>query len=131
MSAISENSGEDTTHGELYFQQGPSLAESTMQRYNGNNGGSNSNSFNNQVATSKHPITGLQHPYDQEPDYLNHFLLGFRGCYNCVETTHFRTQDCPTGNSDSLIYFDLCFQHAATGFSTGVTFSKKILCTST
>ena len=23
------------------------------------------------------------------------------------------------------IYFDLCFQHAATGFPTGVTFSKK------
>ena len=30
MSAINENSREDTSHGELYFQQGPSLAESTM-----------------------------------------------------------------------------------------------------
>ena len=26
MSTINENSGEDTSHGELYFQQGPSLA---------------------------------------------------------------------------------------------------------
>jgi len=114
MSAISENSGEDTTHGELYFQQGPSLAESTMQRYNGNNGSSNSTSVNNQVATRKHPTTGLQHPYDQERDYLSRFPLGFKGCYNCGETTHFRTQDCPTANSasfDKMKFFSEMWAH--------------------
>ena len=70
--------GEDTTRGGLYFQQEPSLAESTMQRYSGNNGSSNSTSFNDQVTKRKHPITGLQHPYDQECDYLSRFPFGFR-----------------------------------------------------
>ena len=59
LSAISGNLGEDTTHSELYFQQGPSLAESTMQPYNGNNGSSDSTAFNDQVATRKHPIQVL------------------------------------------------------------------------
>ena len=111
MSGISENGGEDEAHGNLYFQQGSLLPESTIQRYNRNDDSSDSqqqiNLNNNQAVTRKHPTKGLQHHYDQERSFLSRFLLGFKRCYNCGDPTHFRTQDCPSANSvnfDKMIF---------------------------
>ena len=63
-------------HWQKYYQQGPSQAENTLQRYNG--GGDNNNARNRfknincgNVETRTHPSTGLQHPYDKERDFLS------------------------------------------------------------
>ena len=76
-------------HGNTYFQQQPSLAESTMQKYKGSPPG------RRPVPTKKHPETGLEHPYDMETSYLSRYPLGFRGCFACGGTDHFDTRSCP------------------------------------
>ena len=58
------NNRENADHGQSYFQQGPSLSETTLSRYNENNNGDDTNKSND-VKTRKHPVTGQQHPYDK------------------------------------------------------------------
>ena len=104
------------SHGQKNYQQGPSQAENTLQRYNGggqdNNVGNNfgNNNFHN-VETRTHPGTGLQHPYDKERDFLSRFPLGFEGCYNCGQKDHRNTRDCTmakNGNFDKTHFFQRC-----------------------
>ena len=54
--------------GNLYFQQGPSLAESTMERYKGpsNASGLYKGSDPPDIETKQCRDTGLQHPYNRE-----------------------------------------------------------------
>ena len=118
ISTINKTSEDGEARRNLYFQQGPSLAESTMQRYNGNNDSSDnqqqSNLHHNQVDTRKHSTTGLQHLYNKDRDFLSRFPLGFKGCYNCGDTTHFRTRDCPStnsGNFDKMTFFAEIWAH--------------------
>ena len=85
-------------HGQNYFQQVPSLAVYTLTRYNGGGGNNNvahkftSNNTGN-VETRTHPSTGLQHPYDNERNFLSRFPIGFDGCYNYEKRDHRNTRD--------------------------------------
>ena len=83
----------------LQFQQSQSSAEFTMSKYD--NGKQQYQGRNNgtKVETRLCRDTGLQHPYDKENDYLSRFPEGFRGCFNCGKTDHFRTGDCQLAQS--------------------------------
>ena len=45
----------------------------------------------------KNRTKGLDLLYDTEYDYTSRFPIGFRGCFVCGATYHFRTNDCPFG----------------------------------
>ena len=51
------NNRENANHGQSYFQQGPSLAKTTLSRYNENNN-SDDTKKSNDVENRKHPVTG-------------------------------------------------------------------------
>ena len=61
---------ENADHGQSYFQQGPSLAETTLSWYNENNNGDETKK-SNEVETRKHPVTGQQYPYDKTRNFLS------------------------------------------------------------
>ena len=64
------NNRENPDHGQSYFQQGPSLAETTMSRYNENSNDDETKKLND-VKTRKHLATGQQHPYDKSRKFLS------------------------------------------------------------
>ena len=83
----------------LQYQQSQSSAESTMSRYGSGKQQDQGRSNGSKVETRLCRDTGLQHPYDKENDYLSRFPEGFRGCFNCGKTDHFRTGDCQLAQS--------------------------------
>ena len=90
--------------GQHYYSHSPSLAETTMSRYSsgtGSNTGYN-NTSRPQVVTRAHPSTGLQHPYDKDRNYLSRFPVTFKGCFNCGDTNHWRTKDCPAAQAGTF-----------------------------
>ena len=102
--------------GQNYFSHSPSLAETTMSRYNSGTGSgtSNNDSSRPQVVTRTHPSTGLQHPYDKDRNYLSQFPVTFKGCFHCGDTNHSRTKDCPSaqaGTFDKTKFFSEMWAH--------------------
>ena len=109
---------ENTTPQSINFQNGPSqncaynhgplVIEQTLQCYNPSNSNSKMQYSPIEVKTRPHPDTGIPHPYDESRDFLSRFPLGFRGCYYCGNTDHFRTRDCPAaknGNFNKMQFF--------------------------
>ena len=97
-------------HGHSLFQQGPSLAEQTLSKYNG---GSNNLPQPN-IETRIHPKTGLPHPYTPSTGYLSEYPLGFKGCFNCGKTDHWRSTHCPlrlAGIFDKTRFFKELWAH--------------------
>ena len=98
---------ENADHVQSYFQQGPSLAETTLSRYNENNNGDDKKKSND-VETCTHPVTGQQHPYDKTRNFLSQFPLGFLGCLKCGQLGHRNTWDYLNnrgGNFDKQLFF--------------------------
>ena len=100
----------------LSYQQGASLAERTIGRYSQPNEYNKPNSFRSQikVETRKHPVTGVEHPYDKDRNFLSRFPLGFKGCFNCGQNDHFSTRNCPmanAGNFDKQTFFSEMWAH--------------------
>ena len=65
----------NSSHGQNVYQQGPSQAKNTLQRYNGGGQDNNvRNKFANNnlrnIETRTHPSTVLQHTYDKERYFL-------------------------------------------------------------
>ena len=80
---------EETVQGNLYFQNSQSIAEQTLSRYHNDNSGKDvSNLRKSHIETRRHPVTGLQHPYDTSRNFLSRFPLGFRGCYATTVGVH-------------------------------------------
>ena len=115
---------EDTTSQNVNFQNGPGqnyaynhgplVAERTLQHCNPINSSSNTQHFPIKVKTRLYPDTGIPHPYDESRDFLSRFPLGFRGCYYCGNTDHFRTRDCPAaknGNFNKMQFFQEMWLH--------------------
>ena len=82
-------------NSQVYFQRGPSLAESTIERYKGPPATTPTQQDRPEVQTKLCRETGLQHPYDSQRDYLSKYPLGFRGCYACGGEGHRNNRDCP------------------------------------
>ena len=96
---------EPRVHNQVYFQRGPSLAETTIERYKGP---APSTESRPEVETRICRDTGLQHPYDREKDYLSKYPVGFRGCYACGKDDHRSSRECPlnqTGQFDKNVFF--------------------------
>ena len=107
------NNRENADHRQSYFQQGPSLVETTLSRYNKTNNGDDTNKSND-VKTRKHPIIVQQHPYDKARNFLSQFPLGFLGCFNCVQLGHSNTRDCLNNRGDKFdkqIFFHKLWPH--------------------
>ena len=97
------------------FQQGPSVAERTICQYTSGGparGGQNSYAPSNKIVDTKtHPETGLQHQFDKENNFLSKFPVDFRGYFNCGQTDHNSTKNCPAannGNFNKLNFFLKC-----------------------
>ena len=104
----------DHARGVAYFQNSASLAETTLARYNEPTNSNPTTRFNADVETRLHPETGLQHPYNKSDDFLSRFPLGFRGCYNCGQTDHRSTKECPLaqrGIFDKKTFFSEMWAH--------------------
>ena len=114
--ALATNSNENSTRGQRYYQQSPSLAETPISRYSGgsnNNGdtGNSSRTISNNIETRTHPDTGLQHPYDKSRDFISQFPIGFEGCFNCGQKDHRNTRECASakaGNFDKQRFLLKC-----------------------
>ena len=76
MQPVNPHHGQDNhNRGQSYWQQGPSLIESTLARY----GDGNVKSTQPTIETRTHPKTGLQHPFSKKKNYLSDYTVGFRG----------------------------------------------------
>jgi len=42
------------------------------------------------VQTKKNNVTGEEHPYDAEYDFVSRFSLRFKGCFICGAENHFQ-----------------------------------------
>ena len=84
----SSSSHQGRHQGQSFFQNSPSLAETTMGKYNG------VSTHPNSIPTKTHPKTGLQHPYNSRKDYLSEYPVTFRGCFNCGSREHWRLEFC-------------------------------------
>ena len=107
---------------QLYFQQGPSRAEQTINKYkNGQEHvnppqqqGAGGNQVKPHVPTRRHPATGLEHPYNPATNYLSKYPLGFRGCFICGSLEHNFAYDCPVkkgGKMDKHQFFAELWTH--------------------
>ena len=66
------------------------------------------------VETRRHPVSGLQHPYDKDRDFLSRFPIHFSGCFNCGGTNYNNTRECPeakNGNFDKKLFFSEMWAH--------------------
>ena len=102
--------GVDPVPGLSYFQQHQSLAEGTLTKYKG----APNDAQKVQVKTKLHPETCQQHPYTESPYYLSDYPVGFRGCFNCGKTDHWRTANCPlkqAGIFDKTRFFNELWAH--------------------
>ena len=67
------------------FAYGRSQAEQTLSKYQ---------------PPQDHPdveiriVQGTQYPFHKPSQHLSKYPVGFRGCYNCGQSDHFRTSDC-------------------------------------
>ena len=64
--------------------------------------------YESKVETRLCQSTGLQHLYNKDNDYLSRYPVGFKGCFNCGKTDHFRTGDCQltqSGKFDKKKFF--------------------------
>ena len=105
--ALATNSNENSTRGQRYYQQSPSLAETPISRYSGgsNNDGDTSNSsctVSNNNETRTHPDTSLQHSYDTSQDFISRFPIGFEGCVSCGQKYHRNTRECTSAKADNF-----------------------------
>ena len=115
-STLSDTNDDVTRHGQSYFQQRASLAETTIARYNNNDTNVNPNYKNKEtkIETRLHPETGMQHPFDSSAIFLSRFPIGFQGCFNCGKTDHNCTRDCESareGNFNKKNFFSEMWAH--------------------
>lgn len=89
---------ERSNNGQVFYQRSLSQAETTLQRYKGNDNVTKPNYI--PPITKTDPTTGVAYPYDEENDYVSRFPAGFRGCYMCGSHNHFKRADCPDGNTN-------------------------------
>ena len=73
-----------------------SIAENTIQQYSSQNG-VNQDAMNPYNLPFKVMADGLRYPYRaDEPSVISEFALGFKGCYGCRATTHWKfREECP------------------------------------
>lgn len=80
--------------GQVYKFSSVSPAETTLNRYKSPSDRRNYTP-NNDIPTRKR-ADGQRYPYHpDDPSFLSKFPLGFRGCYRCGRTDHFRKDRCP------------------------------------
>ena len=91
--------------GSIYgYRQEPLLAEGVLSSYKPNTN----------VTTKRSEVTGKDHPFDAEYNFLSRFPLGFNGCFICGATNHFNRMDCPKGiktREERRIFFNEMWAH--------------------
>ena len=93
MQHVDPYRGQDNhNRGRSYWQQVPSLTESSLARY----GDGNSKPTQPTIETCTHPKTRLQHPLLKDNNYLSDYPVRLRGCFNCGKTDHWRCNECPS-----------------------------------
>ena len=84
-----------TSHGSgsNYSQQSPSLAEITLQNYQGKPPNELNSSWD--VPSVFNPEIKLSYPFNSELDYVSKYPMGFKGCFTCGSKEHWKSDDCP------------------------------------
>ena len=86
------------------YHRQPSLAEGVISSYKQDAG----------VPTKISNVTGKEHPFDAEYNFLSRFALGFSGCFICGATDHFSRMDCPKGiktRDERKMFFNEMWAH--------------------
>ena len=78
---------------QVYFQHGPPLRESTIERYKGPTTQPMDNKPD--VETKLCHTMGHHHPYHRERDYLSKYPVGFCGFNACGGEGHHNSRKCP------------------------------------
>ena len=89
--------------GDIYYSN-QSQAELTLSRY-GNGGSANHQQTTRQPSLpTKRGDDGNMYPYNPEdPEYLSHFPIGFKGCFKCGKADHWSRKFCPVGDGDDPV----------------------------
>ena len=76
-----------------FFQQGPSLAETTLQNYQGKP----PNEFisSRDVPSVFDPVTKLSYPFNSDLDYVSKYPVEFKWCFTCGSKAHWKSDNCP------------------------------------
>ena len=51
-------------------------------------------------------VQGTQYPFHKPTKHLSKYPVGFKGCYNCGESDHFRSSDCKK-DFNKMDYFEV------------------------
>lgn len=92
-----------------------SLAEETLEKYKGppGNGTNNSNVNATDIEVRK-GTDGNLYPFHTPTQYLSQYPVGFRGCFVCGSTDHWRKDSCPitqSGNFNRCKFFHDLWAH--------------------
>ena len=91
--------GGTSGHGQTFYQNSQSLAESTIATHSGNY----TQPAHNNVKTKLNEKNGQLQPYYRPADYISDYPITFKGCFNCSKTDHWRTADCQYGKTGNLL----------------------------
>lgn len=92
-----------------------SLAEETIERYKGPMPGAhNANNTNATDIEVRKKSDGNNYPFHIPTQYMSQYPVGFRGCFVCGSTDHWRKESCPvtqSGNFDRKKFFHDLWAH--------------------
>jgi len=66
------------------------------------------------VQTRKNTVTGRDHPFDPEYNFVSRFPVDCKGCFICGSTDHFNSVECPVGinsREERQLFFNEMWTH--------------------
>ena len=86
------------------YQRDPSLDEGVLQQHKGTV----------TVQTRKNTVTGKDHPFDPEYNFVSQFPVDWKGCFICGATDHFNSMECSVGitsREERRLFFNEMWSH--------------------